>query len=101
MTVFDDDQLSLELDQIALSVSHQESDPEVLALACLALVARKAIAESFGEARGTVAGPLIELGDRCVFTYADQAGIQRQRVLAAIQRLDQATSVYEYLSNLP
>ena len=57
MTFFDDDQLSLELDELALSVSKQESDPEVLALACLALVARKTIADSFGRDGSSVVTP--------------------------------------------
>ena len=57
MTFFDDDQLSLELDELALSVSKQEPDPEVLALACLALVARKTIADSFGRDGSSVVTP--------------------------------------------
>jgi hypothetical protein len=94
-------QLSLELDQLALSVTHIETDPQVLALACLAHIARKAIADSFGEQKREVSAPLIALGDQCLMTYADRIGVQRQRILSAIQHLDRASEVYCYLAGLP
>ena len=97
----EDDRLNGELDQIALSVSSNESNPDVLALACLAHISRQALACSFAQSDGSVVSPLIELGDRCLFHYLDHLGIPRQRLQKALQALDQATSVYHYLRQLP
>lgn len=89
---FDDEQQSLGLDRMALALPNQESDPEVLAPACLAHVTRNASPGAFGSPNDAVAAPLIALGDRHLFTCAEQAGIQQ---------LDKTTSVCECLRTLP
>ena len=96
-----DDCLPLELDQIALSVSRNETDPQVLALACLAHLARNAIRSAFDDEQRSLAKPLVELGDKALFHYTDHLGIPRQRVQKAIQALERASEVYTYLRQLP
>lgn len=59
------------------------------------------MSDALGGAGDSIAEPLMALGDKCLFSYAESIGVAQARIEALVKNLDRASAVYRYLKGLP